>query len=212
MIMKNSKLQKIIKETEVNPYIKWKDENIIQKIINDSTYSIFLFNKDGNHGYFSLLNNLVSSVDDDGIVVEVGNREGLGILSMYNGLKENQKLYSTDIIDDIRFVTSEIIDDPRVHILNDFNSLDQNRVAKEFEPKSISFIFFDTIHTYEQISEEYRIWSPYLKDDCVIAIDDIRPYMPERTKWKFHQEVDIKYKYDVTEWAHNPSGFGVYLK
>ena len=26
------------------------------------------------------------------------------------------------------------------------------------------------------------------------------------TKWKFHKE------YDVTKWAHNPTGFGVYLK
>lgn len=208
--MKNSELQKIIEYVESNPYIEWKDKGIIEKIENDPVYSVFLFNKDGNHGYFSLLNNLVSAVD--GIVVEVGNREGLGILSMYNGLKENQKLYSTDIVDDIRFVPSKIIDDPRVHILNDFNCLDEERVAKEFEPKSISLIFFDTVHTYEQISEEYRIWGPYLKDDCVILVDDIRPYMPERTKWKFHEELDVTHKYDVTEWAHNPSGFGVYLK
>ena len=208
--MKRKLLEKIIKDTESNPYIQWKDETNLEKIINDPVYSTYLFNKDKNHGYFSLLNNLVSAID--GIVVEVGNREGLGIISMYDALKENQKLYSTDIINDIRFVPTKISEDPRVHILNDFNSLDEERVALEFEPKSISLAFFDTVHTYEQISEEYKIWEPYLKDDCVILIDDIRDVQSDRTKWKFHQELDWNNKYDVTEWAHNPSGFGVYLK
>jgi len=208
--MKKKLLEKIIKDTEFNPYIQWKDETILEKIINDPVYSIYLFNKDKNHGYFSLLNNLVSAID--GIVVEVGNREGLGILSMYDGLKENQKFYSTDIINDIRFVPTKISEDPRVYMLNDFNSLDEERVALEFEPKSISLAFFDTVHTYEQISEEYKIWEPYLKDDCVILIDDIRDIQSDRTKWKFHQELDWNNKYDVTDWAHNPSGFGVYLK
>ena len=208
--MKRKLLEKIIKDTESNPYIQWKDETNLEKIINDPVYSTYLFNKDKNHGYFSLLNNLVSAID--GIVVEVGNREGLGIISMYDALKENQKLYSTDIISDIRFVPTKISEDPRVYILNDFNSLDEERVALEFEPKSISLVFFDTVHTYEQISEEYKIWEPYLKDDCVILIDDIRDVQSDRTKWKFHQELEWNNKYDVTDWAHNPSGFGVYLK
>jgi hypothetical protein len=208
--MKKKLLEKIIEDTKSNPYINWKDETILEKIINDSVYPEYLFNRDGNHGYFSFLNNLVSAIE--GIVVEVGNREGLGILSMYNGLKENQKFYSTDIVNDIRFVPTKIVEDPRVHILNDFNSLDEKRVAVEFEPKSISLVFFDTVHTYEQISEEYKIWEPYLKDDCVILIDDIRDVQSDRTKWKFHQELDWNNKYDVTDWAHNPSGFGVYLK
>ena len=208
--MKRKLLEKIIKDTESNPYIQWKDETNLEKIINDPVYSTYLFNKDKNHGYFSLLNNLVSAID--GIVVEVGNREGLGIISMYDALKENQKLYSTDIISDIRFVPTKISEDPRVYILNDFNSLDEERVALEFEPNSISLAFFDTVHTYEQISEEYKIWEPYLKDDCVILIDDIRDVQSDRTKWKFHQELEWNNKYDVTDWAHNPSGFGVYLK
>ena len=51
-----------------------------------------------------------------------------------------------------------------------------------------------------------------MKDDCVMLIDDIRPCMPGRTKWRFHTELDYTYKYDVTEWAHNDTGYGVYLK
>ena len=47
-------------------------------------------------------------------------------------------------------------------------------------------IFLDTIHTYEQVLAEFILWEPYMKDDCVMLIDDIRPSMEGRTKWRFH--------------------------
>lgn len=209
--MNNTTLEKIIDETSKYPYIKWNDESLFDLIKDDNVYNVFLFNKDGNHGYFSFLHNLTSNLSDDAIIVELGNREGLGVLSIYDALKENQTFYTLDIVNDLRFVNQKIKDDERVKIMNDFNSLDRERVSREFKEKSISMIFMDTIHTYEQVVSEYEIWKPYLKDGCVILIDDIRPIMSERTKWWFHQEVDIKYKYDVTEWAHNDTGFGAYL-
>ena len=121
-------------------------------------------------------------------------------------------MYTLDIVDDVRFINNKIKSDSRVKILNDFDALDSDRVSKTFEKKSISMIFLDTIHTYEQVLAEFILWEPYMKDDCVMLIDDIRPSMPGRTKWRFHTELDYTYKYDVTEWAHNDTGFGVYLK
>ena len=210
------KLGKILHETSRSPVINWKNKSILKKLKKSKKdrveFSRYLFNQDDNHGYFALLNNLTKNIDDDGIVVEVGNREGLGILSIFDSLKENQTFFSIDIIDDIRFVSGDILKDNRVNILNDFNSLDQLKVANSFKEKSISLIFFDTLHTYEQIVKEIEVWSPYLKNDCVILVDDIRPVMEDRTKWKWHQEVKFRFKYDVTEWAHNDTGFGVYLK
>lgn len=210
--MNNIILENIIKETSNYPYIKWNNESILHLIENDSVYNVFIFNKDGNHGYFSLLHNLTSNLSDDAIIVELGNREGLGVLSIYDAMKVNQTFYTLDIIDDLRFVNQKIKNDKRIRIMNDFNSLDSERVSKEFDKKSISMIFMDTLHTYEQISQEYLVWEPYLKDDCVILIDDIRPSMIGRTKWKFHKNININYKYDVTDWAHNDTGFGVYLR
>ena len=208
--MNNTKLYDIIVKTQSSPYIKWNDETLADLIRNDNVYNVFIFNKDGNHGYFSLLHNLTSNID--GTIVELGNREGLGILSIYDALLPNSKFYTLDIVDDVRFVNDKIKNDPRVHILNDFNALNADRVKKTFNEKSISLIFLDTIHTYEQVTEEFKLWEPYMKDDCVMCIDDIRDYMPGRTKWKFHQELNYDNKYDVTEWAHNDTGFGVYLK
>ena len=208
--MNNTTLEKIISDTQSSPYIKWNDESLADLIRNDNVYNVFIFNKDGNHGYFSLLHNLTSNIE--GTIVELGNREGLGILSIYDALSENSELYTLDIVDDVRFINDKIKSDSRVHILNDFNSLDSNRIEKTFEKKSISMIFLDTIHTYEQVLAEFKLWEPYMKDDCVMLIDDIRDYMPGRTKWRFHTELDYTYKYDVTEWAHNDTGYGVYLK
>ena len=208
--MNHTTLEKIISDTQSSPYIKWNDESLADLIRNDNVYNVFIFNKDGNHGYFSLLHNLTSNIE--GTIVELGNREGLGILSIYDALSENSELYTLDIVDDVRFINDKIKSDSRVHILNDFNSLDADRIEKTFEKKSISMIFLDTIHTYEQVLEEFKLWEPYMKDDCVMLIDDIRPCMPGRTKWRFHTELDYTYKYDVTEWAHNDTGYGVYLK
>ena len=208
--MNNIDLEKIISDTQTDPYIKWNNSSLADWVRIDSEFSVYLFNRDGNHGYFSLLHNLSSNIE--GTIVELGNREGLGIISIYDALSDNSELYTLDIVDDVRFIKDEIKNDPRVHILNDFNSLDSNRVEKTFEKKSISMIFLDTIHTYEQVLAEFILWEPYMKDDCVMLVDDIRPSMPGRTKWRFHTELNYTYKYDVTEWAHNDTGFGVYLK
>ena len=208
--MNNLTLKNILSSTESSPYIKWNDESLLELIKDNNVYNVFMFNKDGNHGYFSLLHNLTSNID--GTIVELGNREGLGILSIYDALSDNSELYTLDIVDDVRFINDKIKSDSRVHILNDFNSLDVDRIEKTFEKKSISMIFLDTIHTYEQVTQEFKLWEPYMKDDCVMCIDDIRDYMPGRTKWRFHEELDYTHKYDVTEWAHNDTGFGVYLK
>ena len=208
--MNHITLEKIISDTKSSPYIKWNDESLADLIRNDNVYNVFIFNKDGNHGYFSLLHNLTSNIE--GTIVELGNREGLGILSIYDALGENSELYTLDIVDDVRFINDKIKSDSRVHILNDFNSLDADRIEKTFEKKSISMIFLDTIHTYEQVTQELKLWEPYMKDDCVILVDDIRNYVPGNSKWKFHQEYDVSHKYDITEWAHNFTGFGVYLR
>ena len=208
--MNNLQLKKIISDTQSDPYIKWNNPSLADLCLVDPEFSVYLFNKDGKHGYFSLLHNLSSNIE--GNIVELGNREGLGILSIYDALHPNSQFYTLDIVDDVRFIKDEIKNDPRVHILNDFNSLDIGRIQNTFEKNSISMIFLDTIHTYEQVTQEFKLWEPYMRDDCVMLVDDIRDCIPGRTKWRFHTELDYTYKYDITDWAHNFTGFGVYFK
>jgi len=201
-------LKKIITETEKNPIIsKWSFEFSIHP-----PFDVYLNNKDGNHGYFKLLDNIVSSLKNDATIVELGNREGMGILAIYNSLKTKQKFISIDIINDCRFVPKIIREDKRVIIDNNFNSLDSAKIKNYFRPKQIDLLFFDTIHTYEQIKQEYELWQSYMSDECIFLIDDIRDIQEDRSKWKFHEEVTCSEKYDITDWGHARTGFGVYKK
>ena len=61
--MNNTTLEQIISDTQSSPYIKWNDESLADLIRNDNVYNVFIFNKDGNHGYFSLLHNLTSNIE-----------------------------------------------------------------------------------------------------------------------------------------------------
>ena len=92
--MNSITLEQIISDTQSSPYIKWNDESLADLIRYDNVYNVFIFNKDGNHGYFSLLHNLTSNIE--GTIVELGNREGLGILSIYDALNEKSELFTFD--------------------------------------------------------------------------------------------------------------------
>ena len=100
--MNNLELEKIISDTQSEPYIKWNNPSLADWCRIDGEFSVYLFNKDGNHGYFSLLHNLSSNIE--GIIVELGNREGLWILSIYDALRPKSELYTLDIVDDVRLL------------------------------------------------------------------------------------------------------------
>ena len=50
--MNHTTLEKIISDTQSSPYIEWNDESLADLIRYDNVYNVFIFNKDGNHGYF----------------------------------------------------------------------------------------------------------------------------------------------------------------
>jgi hypothetical protein len=203
-------INKIIKSK--NKIVKWNNPDIIRLISPATEHYQYITNADGNHGYFWYLHKLTEHVE--GTVVELGNRRGCSTLAIYDALKEGQKFYSFDIINDCRYVTPEVKKDPRVTINNNFDSLDREKIDSTFEKRSVSMLFCDTIHTYEQIKAEYDVWEEYLTDDAIIVVDDIQDQTAssdKRSKWKFHEEWD-GVKFDVTKDAHNPTGFGIYLK
>jgi hypothetical protein len=196
---------------ETPKIVQWNNPDLIRLIKPGTEHYNYITNSDGNHGYFWYLHKITNYVS--GSVVELGNRRGCSTLAIYDALKKRQKFYSLDIFKDCRYVVPEVYEDSRVQIMNDFNSTDIDRIKKTFKPKSIGMLFCDTIHLYEQIKEEYDVWSPYLKDDAIIVVDDIRDDFSSsdlRTKWKFHEEWS-GIKFDVTDTAHL-SGFGIYLK
>ena len=203
-------INRIIKNK--NKVVEWNDSNLTRLISPTAEHYQYITNADGNHGYFWYLHKLTEHVD--GTVVELGNRRGCSTLAIYDALKDGQKFYSFDIIDDCRYVPREVKEDSRVTIDNNFDAVDAEKIAELFEEKSVSMLFCDTIHTYEQIKAEYDVWEKYLTDDAIIVVDDIQNQSTtsdKRSKWKFHEEWTGT-KFDVTKDAHNPTGFGIYLK
>jgi hypothetical protein len=66
-------------------------------------------------------------------------------------------------------------------------------------------IFFDTIHTYDQVKKEFDLYKDKLKDGAIILIDDIKI----NDKGVFFNEWEGE-KYDLTDWCHI-SGFGLLI-
>ena len=140
------------------------------------------------------------------IIVELGNREGLSTAAILSALSDKkQSFYSLDIIKDLRYVSNRAKSDDRFKwIIGD--CLDLSIFSRISEiPKNINMLFLDTVHTYEQVMNEFYVWEPLLADQCLVVIDDIRL----NDKGKFFDELTHP-KYDLTDLCH-VSGFGVFF-
>ncbi|MFA6049634.1 MAG: class I SAM-dependent methyltransferase [Candidatus Paceibacterota bacterium] len=106
------------------------------------------------------------------VIVELGNREGAGLCSFWGGLTEpDQEIHTFDVVPDLRFVGPAIKEDQRVKIyINDVLSPEAYQL---FDTKSIDVLFCDTIHTADQLSKEWAVWSPRLAEQAIVFIDDI---------------------------------------
>jgi hypothetical protein len=197
-------LKEIIEYTKENQDIKWLNNKGHVELM-DPFFSRYLKNELPNgkvHGYFTLLNNIVKNLSDDAIIVELGNREGLSTLSIYEALKPNQKFYTIDIEKDLRLLPESFFNDERVIILYD-NCLNDN-ILSLFKDKSIDLLFSDTTHTYNQINSEYDSYKNKMKDESILLVDDIKL----NDKGVFFDKWDGE-KYILDSWAHE-SGFGCF--
>ncbi len=200
-------IKKIIKEIQNNPYVEWVDDSYLSIVKNNSEFLTYITNSNmpgqGHvHGYIPLFGKLIKELEDDAIVVELGNREGLSTLSAINYLKERQQFFSVDIIEDLRFVPTDIKNKNNVNFIFG-DCLSKETINKI--PNEISLIFLDTIHTYDQVKKEFETYKDKLKDGAIILIDDINI----NDKGVFFNEWKGE-KYDLTDWCHL-SGFGLLI-
>ena len=235
-------LPQAISKTEENPVIQWNDDTWAEAVNSHHEYSIYMnnmpiesFENKRCHGYFALLHNIVSSLPSHLAICELGNREGLSTLAILDAMSEEHLFLSIDTKPDLRFVPSE-----KGNSLDNFvamigDCLDKNTIQKveellsqqaiPSEKKKIGLLFCDTIHTYEQLSAEFKSYEYLLADEAIILVDDIqdwgewlepRPWENEtihpdrRTKYRFFEEWEGE-KYDITELCHNPTGFAAFI-
>ena len=160
------------------------------------------------HGYFSLLHNIVQNLGDNSLIVELGNREGLSTISIMDALRNDGQFISFDIIKDLRFFPPELWSDKRFTSIQcdvgDHFAVETH--MKSNTDRTIDLLFCDTIHTYDQVRNEFDVFEEYLSPSAIVLVDDIH----NNDKYRFHEEW-VGDKYDVTDPMHYPTGFGAYV-
>jgi predicted O-methyltransferase YrrM len=195
----------IEKIKEKIPQHKIKDVNL-SKFTNSEIDKEFLSYLNGVGGNYMKFVPLL--IEELGLknIVELGNREGLSTLAIYDNLPIDASFITIDIEKDQRYCPDSMFDDRRVKFifgddcdLEIFNSLESG------VPLNIDFLFSDTIHFDYQLRDEWNIYKYLLADNALVAIDDINL----NDKRKLFDE--LKYdKWDLTEFCHI-SGWGLFL-
>jgi predicted O-methyltransferase YrrM len=224
-----SLLETAIKKTEEDPVVRWNDDRWPSLVNQDEEFTVYMNNLPIAHhnnervtGYFALLHNIVSSLSNDAVICELGNREGLSTISILDSMKDDQIFITIDTAPDLRFVPSELAN-PMINsgifqaVIGDCTDYNTLRAVDQFaKGKSIDLLFCDTIHTYEQVKLEFETYESLLSDEAIILVDDIQNDFTHkseayhRTKYRFYEEWTGE-KYDITKLCHNPSGFAAFI-
>lgn len=200
--LNKDKVEQLIKEikSEINDF---KIENqFLSKFSNSVTDQEFLTYVNGIGGaYVKFLSLLVKKTQPKNIV-ELGNREGLSTLGIYQNLPSDAHFSTIDIDRDQRYCPKEMFSDKRVSFI--FGDVCDVEIFEKL-PKDIDILFSDTIHYNFQISDEFEIYQHLLADTALVAIDDIHT----NDKGIFWDKLKYE-KWDLTELCHH-SGWGLFL-
>jgi predicted O-methyltransferase YrrM len=174
----------------------------LEKFTESKTDQEFLSYLNGVGGnYIKFLSLLVNKIKFKNIV-ELGSREGLSTLAIYDQLPRNSKFATIDIVKDQRYCPESMFNDERVSFI--FGDVCSLNTIKQL-PFDIDFLFSDTIHFYSQIKDEFEIYQHLLADKALVAIDDIRL----NDQGIFWDELPFP-KWDLTSLCHQ-SGWGLFL-
>lgn len=181
---------------------KIKDNNLYKfsQSKDDQEFLSYVNGRGG--GYVKFLATLVKEFNFEKIV-ELGNREGLSTLAIFDALPINSEFITIDLIKDQRYCPEEMFKDRRVKFL--FGDVCDLSIFGETLAMDIDFLFSDTIHHDFQLRDEWEIYQYLLADKALVAIDDINI----NDKRRLFDEIDYL-KWDLTDICHD-SGWGLFL-
>jgi predicted O-methyltransferase YrrM len=168
---------------------------------NESENRNYLFNTPRGSGlYYAMFTEFIKLVKPK-VIVELGNREGLGLIALHSGLTEtDQEIYTIDLVTDLRHVPENIHNDIRVKkFIGDVCS----PAILQIIPNNIDVLFCDTVHTNEQITKEWASYHLKMNKNSIIFVDDINI---DDKKFGF-DKIPIKDKIVLND-LHS-SGFGI---
>ncbi|MCX6716551.1 MAG: hypothetical protein NTV72_01360 [Candidatus Taylorbacteria bacterium] len=191
-----SEIRKEIKNFQIS-------KKALVKFTDSETDKEFLSYIDGVGGY--ALKFLPSIIEKLGIksVLELGNKEGVSTLCIWDHLPKDGKMITVDIDKDQRYCPDAMFKDPRVKFV--FGDVSNPNIYEKVFPENIEFMYMDTIHYFFQASDEFAVNKHFLADKALVAVDDINL----NDKRKFFD--GLKYtKWDMTDLCH-ASGWGLFL-
>lgn len=196
-------IEKALHEIELEVKNSTISERSLVKFTDSPEDRLFHSFIDGVSGYY--LKALPLIINKLGLknIVELGNREGLSTLCIWDKLQNEATLTTIDILKDQRFCPPGMFTDPRVHFV--FGDVCDLSIFKENIPFDIDFLFTDTIHYNFQVSDEFEVYQYLLADKALVAIDDIHI----NDKGKFFERIGFV-KWDLTKLYHQ-SGWGLFL-
>ena len=202
----------MITEQNINDALRQVDKEVRATEISKKSIVKFTDSKEDRR-FFSYFNGtaeyyhralplLINSIGAKNIV-ELGSREGVSTLCIWDKLKDDAKFTTIDIIKDQRYCPDAMFTDKRVRFV--FGDVCDLSIFEGAIPFDIDFLFSDTIHYNFQVEDEFEVYQHLLADTALFAIDDI--YVND--KIKFFEKVNYP-KWDISELYH-ASGWGIFL-
>lgn len=141
-----------------------------------------LTDKNTTHAYVDLYEQLLSSKKESATsVLEVGigdfGQKNGGSIKLWRDYFTKATIYGLDILPASR-VIDELLTDPRVVLYTSINAYDDNFVKTTFVDKGMKFDFMldDGPHTLKSMKDFIRLYSPLMKDDAILIIEDVQAF------------------------------------
>ena len=166
------------------------------------------FNKiEGWFSFSDLYRDAIYDAKDGAVFVEVGSWKGRSAAFMAVEIINSQKkidfycvdswqgdisggLKNIDVYDEFMSNMKDVLDS--VKIIRKLST----QASKDFEDKSIDFIFIDASHDYESVLEDIRHWYPKLKEDGTIAGHDTQVSDVKKAVEEYAKEINREIFYD----------------
>lgn len=137
-------------------------------------------------------------------IVELGGAMGMWALCVLHTLPSDSKLYSITLAEgglEFKFVVDKY--ENFYPIVGD--DLDMNN-WKGINLNQTDIWYFDSLHTYEQLTKELNLYSPFFKKGAILLFDDIHQNEGMERAWREIQETyETKDLTDPCHWT----GWGI---
>lgn len=155
--------------------------------------------KNVSHSYLGLYGDLLRSKRESAEnVMEIGICNG-GSIKLWHDYFKNARVYGVDIMH-INNVWSEIKENERISLYTSVNAYDENFVNNNLKDKRFDFILDDGDHTLESMKKYIKLYTPLLKEDGILIIEDVYAWewidklkdaVPEELK-KYIESYDLR--------------------